>query len=113
MSEENLNEIPEEIDEPMSANELFANLTQDAVLNADVNNVATEFIDEFVLRDRPEETSQILAMLEMPAENLVQMFKDLLGQSYQTQLQAVDNHGLQYFENLKAAVKAQMLELAN
>jgi hypothetical protein len=110
MSEEKLNEI--EIDDPMSPNDLLANLTQDLILNADANNVATEFMDEFVLRDRPEETSQILVMLEMPAESLAEMMKGVLGQAYQTQLQAVDNNGVRYFENLKAAVKKQMLELA-
>lgn len=111
MSEENSNEIPEEIDEPMSANELLANLTQDLVLDNDPNDLAMEFVDEFVLRDRPE-TPQILAMLEMPTENLVEMMKGLLGQAYETQLQAVDNNGVRYFENLKTAVKKQMLELA-
>ncbi len=111
MSDENLSEVQEEID-PMTPDELQANLIQDLILDNDPNDLASEFIDEFVLRgDRPE-TSQILMMLEMPTENLVEMMKGLLGQGYQTQLQAVDAHGVRYFENLKAAVKAQMLDLA-
>ncbi len=110
MSDEN-SEVQEEI-KPMTPDELLANLTQDLILDNDPNDLASEFVDEFVLRgDRPE-TSQILTMLEMPTENLVEMFKGLLGQGYQTQLQAVDNHGVRYFENLKAAVKSQMLELS-
>lgn len=110
MSEEILDEVQTEIEEPMTNEELIANLVQDAVLNADANNIATEFIDEFVLRDRPE-AAQILTMLEMPTESIVEMFKGLLEKSFQTQIQAVDAHGLRYFENLKAAVKAQMLEI--
>jgi hypothetical protein len=111
MSAENLSGVQEETDEPMTPDELLANLTQDLILNNNPNDLASEFVENFVCRDRPE-TSQILAMLEMPTENLVEMMKGLLGQGYQTQLQAVDNHGVRYFENLKAAVKAQMLELA-
>ena len=101
-----------ELEEPMTTDELLINLTQDLILDNDPNDLASDFIDEFVLRgDRPE-TSQILAMLDLPTENLVEMMQGLLEQSYQTQLQALDNHGVRYFENLKAAVKTQMTELA-
>jgi hypothetical protein len=113
MSDENLSEVQEEIDEPpMTPDELLANLMQDLILDNEPNDLAREFVDEFVCcGDRPE-TPQILAMLEMPTESLIGMMKGFLETSYQRQLQAVDNHGVRYFENLKAAVKAQMLEVA-
>jgi hypothetical protein len=112
MSEENLDENPEEIDEPMSPNELLMNIIQDLVVNANPNDVGTEFIAEFVLQGERPETAQILQMLDLPAETLVEMMQGVLEQSYQTQLQALNTHGATYFEGLKAAVKTQMTELA-
>ncbi len=111
MSEELLDENQTEFEEPMTTDELIANLTQDVILDADPNDLAADFIDEFVLLDRPE-ASQILAMVEMPGDKLVEMMRGLLEHSYQLQLQALESHGLRYFENLKAAVKTQMTELA-
>ncbi len=112
LDEEILDENQTEIDEPMPFAELLSNLVQDAVLNNDPNDLACEFIDEFVLRENRPETQEILAMLEMPADSLVSMLKGFIERSYIAQLQAIDNHGLQYFEGLKTAVKKQMTELA-
>ncbi len=105
-----LDENQTEIDEPMTTDELLLRLTQDLILDNDPNDLASDFINEFVLPDRPEST-QVLGMLDLPTEYLIEMMRGLLEQSYQTQLQAVDNHGIRYFENLKAAVKTQMTEL--
>lgn len=46
-----------------------------------VSALSTEFIDEFVLKRR-EETPQILAMLDTPDEQLVEILKCVLVQSY-------------------------------
>ena len=110
MSEEILDEI-EEVEEPMSANELLANLLKDLVLNEEPDILATDFVEEFVIPGRPE-ASQILTVLEMPTENLIETVKGLIAESFQAQNQAVDDHGIQYLDGLKAAVRAQMTELA-
>ena len=110
MSEKIL-DATEDDETPMSADEAFANLLQDIVLNEDPKLFAGDFIEEFVLQERPE-TSQILAMLEMPTENLIEMVKQIIEQGYQAQNQAVDKHGFNYLEGLKAEVRAQMTEIA-
>jgi DNA integrity scanning protein DisA with diadenylate cyclase activity len=102
-----------EVEEPITANELVVHLLEDLVTNADPADLATEFIDEFVLRgDRPE-TSAILAMLDAPSESLLETIKTIIEQGYQAQLQAVDERGYRFLEGLKAEVKAQMQKLAN
>ncbi len=111
MVDENLTESQEELDDPMSADELLINLMQDLLFENDANDLATDFIDEFVLRDRPE-TPQILAMFEMPSESLVEMLKGVCEQSHQTQIQALNERGIQYLENLKTAVRTLMTEIA-
>jgi len=110
MSNEVIDEI-EEDETPTTTEEFTANFVQDLVLNSDPSLLASDFIDDFVLKERLE-TPQILALLEMPTENLCQMVKQLIEQAYQAQNEAVDNHGVDYLEGLKAAVKSQMLELA-
>ncbi len=112
MSKENLTENQTEIDEPMSNEESFTNLLQDLVSGNSPSIWASEFIEEFVLRDRPE-AAQVTSMLEMPTENLVEMVKGVIEQSYQAQLQAVDERGHGFLDGLKAEVKNQMTELAN
>ncbi len=111
MSEKDLEADEVAIETPMDANELMVNFLKDIVLNEDPNLLASDFIDEFVLQDKPE-TSQILAMFEIPTENLIEMVKGLIEESYQMQIQSVNNHGFQYLEGLKAAVKTQMTEIA-
>jgi hypothetical protein len=51
-------------------------------------------------------------MLDAPPESLVEMVKAIIEQSYQAQLQAVDERGQRFLEGLRVAVKKQMLELA-
>ena len=110
MSEENLAE-GEEVETPINAAEMLARLISDLVLNESPDVLAGEFIDGFVLQEQPE-TSQILAMFEMPTQNLVELVKAAIEQSYKAQIDAVDNHGIQYLDGLKAAVRAEMTELA-
>jgi hypothetical protein len=100
-----------EIDEPMTADELVIHLLEDLVTDSDPANLATEFVEEFVLRDRLE-TSAFLAMLDAPTESLIETVKAIIEQSYQAQLQAVDERGHRFLEGLREAVKTQMLELA-
>ena len=109
------NEISEEsevaIETPLTAEELMASFLQDLVLNNDPNLLANDFINEFVLTDRPE-TTQILAMLEMPIESLMDMVKQIIEQGYQTQQECLANHGIFYLEGLKAAIRERMTTLA-
>ena len=111
MSEEILDDAQTELDEPMTVDELLANAMQDLLLDNEPDDLASEFIDEFVLRDRPE-TPQILAMFDLPTESLVEMFRSIIEQSYQTQMEAVSERGHKYLESVKAAVKKQLTELA-
>ncbi len=113
MGKKNIEEIQSEVlevEEPMTADELLIHLLEDLVTDSDPANLATEFVDEFVLRDRPE-TPQFLAMLDAPPESLVEMVKAIIEQSYQAQLQAVDERGQRFLEGLRIEVKSQMLEL--
>jgi hypothetical protein len=103
--------VEPEIDEPMTADELMMHLLEDLIVDNEPSDLASEFIDEFVLRDRVE-TPAILAMLDAPTGELVEMVKAMIEQSYLGQLQAVDERGERFLESLKAAVKSQMQELA-
>ncbi len=103
--------VEPEIDEPMTADALIMQLLQDLLLDHEPTDLASEFIDEFVLRERPE-TPQFLAMLDAPIETLVEMVKAIVEQSYLGQLQVIDERGERFLESLKTAVKKQMLELA-
>ncbi len=100
-----------EVEEPMTADELLIHLLEDLVTDSDPANLGTEFVENFVLRER-NETPQVLAMLDAPTESLVEMVKAIIERSYQAQLQAVDERGYKFLEGLRLAVKKQMLELA-
>jgi hypothetical protein len=115
MGKKNIEEIQSEVlevEEPMTADELLIHLLEDLVADSDPADLATEFVENFVLRDRPE-TPQFLAMLNAPPETLVEMVKTIIEQSYQAQLQAVDERGYRFLEGLRVAVKKQMLKLAD
>jgi hypothetical protein len=102
-----------EVDEAMTADDLLINLLQDLVSDSDPANLATDFIDNFVLGEERPETSQILAMFDMPTETLVEMVNTIIETSYAAQIQAVNERGHEFLEGLKAAVKAKMLKLAD
>jgi hypothetical protein len=115
MGKKNTEEIQSEVlevEEAMTADELVVHLLEDLVTDSDPANLATEFVENFVLRDRPE-TSAFLAMLDAPPESLAETIKAIIEQGYQAQIQAVDERGYRFLEGLKAEVKAQMQKLAN
>jgi hypothetical protein len=97
--------------EPLSADELIRNLMQDLITDSPPDDLANEIVEEFVLNNR-EETPQILAMLEAPDETLVEMLKGIVGQSYQVQLEAIDERGIRFVSELKSAVVERMQALA-
>jgi hypothetical protein len=103
--------VQTEVDEPMTADELLSHLLEDLVLNNEPTDLANEFIDEFVLRERLE-TPQILAMFDAPTETLVGLVKTMVERSYLAQLQIIDERGHSFLDGLKSEVKNQMLELA-
>lgn len=98
--------------EPLSPDGLIANLLQD--LNADCgpDAIADEFIEEFVLSDRPE-ASQVMEMLEMPSYTLVEMLKAMVGLGYEAQIEKLDAQGVQFLDRVKSAVKEKMTTLAS
>jgi hypothetical protein len=102
-----------EVEELMTADELLIHLLEDLVTDSDGANLATEFIEEFVLRAERPETAQFLAMLDAPTESLVEMVKAIIERSYQAQLQAVDERGERFLESLKSEVKKQFSNLLN
>lgn len=111
MSDAILNENELTENEPLTPEELLSNFTRDLVLNNPPADLVTEFIEDFVLVDRPE-TAQFTALFEMPAENLVELMRGLITQGFQTQIQALDSHGFAFIESVKAELKKQMTILA-
>lgn len=112
MSDKILDESVLEETEPMSTDEMIGHVVQDVILGNPPDQLADEFINEFVLQHRPE-TGQILSMLETPAETLVEVLKNVCGESYRVQLEALDSRGANFLETLKTEVRAKMTELAN
>ncbi len=104
-------ETIEEIVAPRQVDELLQATLQDLILNNPPDVLVSEFIEDFILIDRAE-TPEILALFEMPSENLVEVLRGIMTQGYQTQIQALDAHGFQFLENLKAKLKTQMTALA-
>lgn len=112
MSDKILDEPVLEDSAPITPDELIANLMQDITLDNSPADIADDFLNDFVLQDRPE-TTQILAMLETPSETLVELLKGIVGQSYQVQIAALNSRGEIFLDNLKAEVTSRMTELAN
>ncbi len=108
---ENVTETVEIASEPRPADEWIHVALSDLVLNNSPSDLVGEFIDDFILIDRPE-TPQILQMLEMPTANLIELLRGLMAQGYQTQITALDGHGASFIENLKAELKKQLTELS-
>lgn len=111
MSDAILNETMLEESVPMTADEMVSHVLQDVVLDNSPDDLADEFINEFVLQDRPE-TTQILSLLETPSETLVGVLKGICGQSYQAQIEALDSRGVSFLESLKKEVREKMTALA-
>jgi hypothetical protein len=96
----------------MTQEEAIVNLLSDISADNPPSDWASDFIDEFFLRSRPE-TDQILMMLEAPTENLLEMLKAFISGGCQNSLNILDEKGYAYLEGLKKAVRTQLEELAN
>lgn len=105
-------ELEDVKDEPMSPDELLKNLLEDMILGNSPEMLASDFINEFVLRDR-EETPQILILLEQPTESIVTMLGGFITEANRMQLQALSERGDAFIDGLKVEVKKQMTEIAN
>jgi hypothetical protein len=97
--------------EPITPDEFIRDGMQDLILGNPPEMLADEFINEFVLLDRPE-TEQLLMMLDAPTEQLLEALKGIAAQSYQVQIEALNTRGFQYLDSLKAEVKAKLTALA-
>ena len=112
MSDKILDEEIIEEAEPPTVNELIAHLVQDVMTGNGPDDVASEFVEEFVLPSR-EETGQILSLLESDSAGIVGLLKNFVGQSYQESLNALDQRGVVFIDGLKKAVKERLTELAS
>ncbi len=97
--------------EPITPDELIINLLQDLITDATPDNIATEIIENFVLLERAE-TPQVLSMLDAPSDSIVEILKQVVAQSYEAQILALDTKGFEFVEGLKISVKTQLEELA-
>jgi hypothetical protein len=97
--------------EPLTVEELLRNLVQDLIVDAPPADLAEEFIEEFVLKGR-EEMPQILAMLDAPSEQLVELLKGAVAQSYQAQVEALELRGVAYLDGLRSKLKERLSEMA-
>ncbi len=111
MMDQSLNESVLEESAAMTADEMISHVLQDVVLDNSPSDLADEFISEFVLQDRPE-TMQILSLLETPSETLISVLKNICGESYEAQLDALDTRGVSFLEGLKKDVRTKMTALA-
>ncbi|MGD9561990.1 MAG: hypothetical protein AB7F88_07200 [Pyrinomonadaceae bacterium] len=107
-----MNESVLEESELVSPDELIQHLLQDLITDAGPDDLANEFVNDFVLNDRPE-TGQVLAMFDTPAETLVEVLKGVVQQSYHVQLDALDRKGALFIDGLKIAVREKMAEMAD
>ncbi len=97
--------------EPLSVDELFVSLLQDMILNNPPDDIATDFIENFVLQER-DETPAILAMIDAPTDSVISLLEQVVTANYNGQLAALDAKGFEFIEGLKFAVKTRLEELA-
>ena len=93
--------------EPLSPDQLLMNLLEDLISSGPPEEVASEFVEEFVLKARPEAV-QILAMLDAPSATVVEILKGVLTDAFQTQIRELDSKGEAFLDGVKAEVRAQM-----
>ncbi len=105
------NELTEQA-EPLTPDELIMNLLQDLLTDNPPEEIASEFIENFVLIER-DESNAVLAMIDTPTETLVEMLKHVVSQGYETQISALNVRGFSFIEGLKLSVSRQLTELAN
>ena len=97
--------------EAITPDELILNLLQDLAAGNPPDDLAAEFVEEFVVHDRPE-AAQILQMFDTPSQTIVEILKGIIGQSYQVQMEALEQRGTEFIDGLKFAVRTKMNELA-
>jgi hypothetical protein len=102
----------EEAAEPLSAEELLRNLLQDLIMDNPTEDLAGEFVEEFILQDRAE-TPQMVAMMDAPSEALVEGLKAVVVESSQKQLQALEMKGVRFVDQLKADIRKRMEAVAS
>ena len=98
--------------ELITPDELIITLLQDLVTGNAPDDLASEFVEDFVMQDRPEAT-QVLQMFDTPSAMIVEILKGVIGQSYQVQMEALETRGEDFIEGLKNSIKQRMTELAN
>ena len=97
--------------EPMTIEELVAQLVSDIVSGNNADALAEEFVTSFVINDRPE-TKQVLEMLEMPSATLVESLKAFVGQSYQESIISLNGRGVAFLDELRSGIKTRLTKLA-
>ncbi len=97
--------------EPLTPDELIANLLQDLILNNPPDELAVDFIEGFVLQER-DESPAILAMMDAPTETITSLLKDVVTANYNGQIEAINAKGYEFIEGLKLSIKNQLEEIA-
>jgi hypothetical protein len=97
---------------PRDLQQVFAVALEDLGAGNPPDALASEIIQDFILIER-DETPQLLALIDAPTENIVEMLKELISYGYEAQMAALDTKGAAFVEGLKFAVKTQLTELAN
>lgn len=103
-------ELTEEA-EPLTPDELIASLLQDLILDNPPADIATDFIENFVLQERAESPA-ILAMIDAPTESIIQLLEQVVTANYNGQIEALQVKGAAFIEGLKFEVKTQLENLA-
>lgn len=102
----------EQAPELLTPDQLIAHLIEDIVADNSVDDLADEFINDFVTVDRPE-TLQILSMLESSPETLIGILKAYMAQGFDASTAALDQRGAIFINSLQIAVRSRMVELAD
>lgn len=113
MTEEKQPERADAIEtEVLSPDDLVLNLLQDLAAGNPPDDLATEFVEEFIMQDRPE-AAQVLQMFDTPSETIVEILKGVIGQSYQIQMEALETRGTEFIDGLKYSIREKMTEVAS
>lgn len=104
-------EVIEDDVDPPTIDSLFAHLVTDIQSGQDAEVLASEFLEDFVLADRPE-AAQILGMLEMDTPTILATLKVAMNQALQSSFATIDQRGAGFIEDLKRRVKTRLTEMA-
>ena len=101
----------EEVEQPMSAAEMFQFLVQDIAGDGDPAAFAGDVIDNFVLIEQPE-SGQILSLLETDTPMLIQLLKTFMSKGAEESSAAIDQNGPKFIDAVKVSLKEQLSEIA-